>query len=408
MADELRMALDELLRKVELERDADFLREGVRVLSQALMELEVTQHVGAERHERTPQRTGQRNGYRERDWDTRVGTLELRVPRVRDGSYFPSLFEPRRRAEQALAAVVQEAYVQGVSTRRVDDLVKALGMEGVSKSQVSRLCAELDAEVERFRTRPLAGPYPYVWLDATFVKARQDGRVQSAAVVIAVGVTGAGEREVLGLDVGPSEDGAFWVAFLRGLVARGLGGVRLVVSDAHQGLKAAIAAVLQGAAWQRCRVHFLRNALALVPKSAQQLVATTIRTVFAQPEPDQARAQWRRVADGFRPRFPRLAELLDEAEADVLAYLAFPRDHWRQLWSNNPLERLNREVKRRTDVVGIFPTEAAVLRLVGAVLAEQHDEWQAGRRYFGAESLAKVLAPEDRAEEVPLTLLAAG
>jgi len=408
MADELKMALDELLRKVALERDADFLREGVRVMSQALMELEVTQHVGAERHERTAGRTGQRNGYRERDWDTRVGTLELRVPRVRDGSYFPSLFEPRRRAEQALAAVVQEAYVQGVSTRRVDDLVKALGMEGVSKSQVSRLCQALDAEVERFRARPLAGPYPYVWLDATFVKARQDGRVQSAAVVIAVGVTGAGEREVLGLDVGPSEDGAFWLAFLRGLVARGLGGVRLVVSDAHQGLKAAIAAVLQGAAWQRCRVHFLRNALALAPKSAQQLVATTIRTVFAQPEPEQARAQWRRVADGFRPRFPRLAELLDDAEADVLAYLGFPRDHWRQLWSNNPLERLNREVKRRTDVVGIFPNEAAVLRLVGMVLAEQHDEWQAGRRYFSAESLAKVLTPEERGEEVPLTLLAAG
>ena len=408
MADDLKMALDELLRKAELERDADFLREGVRVMSQALMELEVTQHVGAERHERTAGRTGQRNGYRERDWDTRVGTLELRVPRVRDGSYFPSLFEPRRRAEQALAAVVQEAYVLGVSTRRVDDLVKALGMEGVSKSQVSRLCAELDAEVERFRARPLAGPYPYVWLDATFVKARQDGRVQSAAVVIAVGVTGAGEREVLGLDVGPSEDGAFWLAFLRGLVARGLGGVRLVVSDAHQGLKAAIAAVLQGAAWQRCRVHFLRNALALAPKSAQQLVATTIRTVFAQPEPEQARAQWRRVADGFRPRFPRLAELLDDAEADVLAYLGFPRDHWRQLWSNNPLERLNREVKRRTDVVGIFPNEAAVLRLVGMVLAEQHDEWQAGRRYFSAESLAKVLTPEERGEEVPLTLLAAG
>jgi putative transposase len=408
MADELRMALDELLRKVELERDADFLREGVRVLSQALMELEVTQHVGAERHERTPQRTGQRNGYRERDWDTRVGTLELRVPRVRDGGYFPSLFEPRRRAEQALAAVVQEAYVQGVSTRRVDDLVRALGMEGVSKSQVSRLCQTLDAEVARFRARPLVGPYPYVWLDATFVKARQDGRVQAAAVVIAVGVTGAGEREVLGLDVGPSEDGAFWLSFLRGLVARGLGGVRLVVSDAHQGLKAAIGAVLQGAGWQRCRVHFLRNALALVPKSAQQLVATTIRTVFAQPEPDQARAQWRRVADGFRPRFPRLAELLDDAEPDVLAYLAFPRDHWRQLWSNNPLERLNKEVKRRTDVVGIFPDEAAVLRLVGAVLAEQHDEWQAGRRYFSAESLAKVLSPQERDEEVPLTLLAAG
>ena len=408
MADDLRMALDDLLRKADLEGDADFLREGVRVLSQALMELEVTRHVGAERHERTAGRMGQRNGYREREWDTRVGTVELRVPRVRDGSYFPALFEPRRRAEQALAAVIQEAYVQGVSTRRVDDLVKALGMEGVSKSQVSRLCQALDAEVERFRTRPLSGAYPYVWLDATFVKARQDGRVQAAAVVIAVGVTAAGEREVLGLDVGPSEDGAFWLGFLRGLVARGLGGVRLVVSDAHQGLKAAIAAVLQGAAWQRCRVHFLRNALALVPKSAQQLVATTIRTVFAQPEPDQARAQWRRVADGFRPRFPRLAELLDDAEADVLAYLAFPRDHWRQLWSNNPLERLNKEVKRRTDVVGIFPNQGAAIRPVGALLGEQHDEWQAGRRYFSAESLAKVLTPQERDEDVPLTLLAAG
>jgi putative transposase len=408
MADDLRMALEDLLRKADLEGDADFLREGVRVLSQALMELEVTRHVGAERHERTALRSGQRNGYREREWDTRVGTVELRVPRVRDGSYFPSLLEPRRRAEQALAAVIQEAYVQGVSTRRVDDLVKALGMEGVSKSQVSRVCQALDAEVERFRARPLTGPYPYVWLDATFLKVRHDGRVGSMAVVLAVGVTAAGEREVLGLDVGPSEDGAFWLAFLRGLVARGLGGVQLVVSDAHRGLAAAIAAVLQGAAWQRCRVHFLRNALALVPKSAQQLVATTIRTVFAQPEPDQARAQWRRVADGFRPRFPRLAALLDDAEPDVLAYLGFPRDHWRQLWSNNPLERLNREVKRRTDVVGIVPAEAAVLRLVGAVLAEQHDEGQAGRRPFGPESLAKVLAPHERDEEVPLTLLAAG
>ena len=408
MADELRMALEELLRKAELERDADFLREGVGVLSQALMELEVTQHLGAERHERTAARTGQRNGYRERDWDTRVGTVELQVPRVRDGSFFPSLLEPRRRAERALAAVVQEAYVQGVSTRRVDELVRALGLEGVSKSQVSRVCQALDAEVERFRTRRLAGPYPYVWLDATFVKVRHDGRVVSMAVVIAIGVTATGEREVLGLDVGPSEDGAFWLAFLRGLVARGLGGVQLVVSDAHEGLKRAIAAVLHGAAWQRCRVHFVRNALALVPRNAQQMVAATIRTVFVQPDAESAREQWRRVADGFRPRFPQLAALLDDGEADVLAYLAFPAEHWRQIWSNNPLERLNREVKRRTDVVGIFPNAAAVVRLVGAVLAEQHDEWQVGRRYFSAESLAKVLSPQERDEEVPLTLLAAG
>src|SRR5688572_23767087 len=268
MADEMRMALETLLRKAQLEHDADFLRDGARVLGEALMELEVTQYVGAERHERTPERTGQRNGYREREWDTRVGTIELRVPRVRDGGYFPSLLDPRRRAERALVAVVQEAYVQGVSTRRVDELVQALGMVGISKSQVSRLCQALDGEVERFRTRPLVGPYPYVWLDATYLKVRRDGRVVSMAVVIAVAVRATGEREVLGLDVGPSEDGAFWLAFLRGLVARGLTGVRLVISDAHPGLKGAIAAVLQGAGWQRCRVHFVRNALALVPKSA--------------------------------------------------------------------------------------------------------------------------------------------
>ena len=407
MADEMRMALLELLRKAELERDADFLREGVRVLSQALMELEVTQRVGAERHERAAERTGQRNGYRERARDTRVGTIELRVPRVREGGFIPSLLEPRKRAERALAAVVQEAYVQGVSTRRVDELVRALGMEGISKSQVSRLCGELDAEVERFRTRRLEGPYPYAWLDATFVKVRDGGRVVSLAVVLAVGVRATGEREVLGLDVGPSEDGAFWLQFLRGLVARGLTGVELVISDAHHGLKGAIAAVLQGAAWQRCRVHFVRNALALVPKAAAQMVAATIRTVFVQPDADSARAQWRRVADGFRARFPRLAQLLDEAEADVLAYLTFPPQHWRQIWSNNPLERLNKEVKRRTDVVGIFPNAAAVIRLVGAVLAEQHDEWQVGRRYFSAESLAKLTDEEVQAEPVP-ALLAAG
>jgi putative transposase len=395
MADEMRMALEALLRKADVEQDVDFLREGARVFSEALMELEVTRHIGAERHERRPERTGQRNGYREREWDTRVGTIELRVPRVRDGSYFPSLLDPRKRGERALVAVVQEAYVQGVSTRRVDELVQALGISGISKSQVSRLCQTLDAEVERFRTRPLVGPHPYVWLDATYLKVRDQGRVVSMAVVIAVAVRATGEREVLGLDVGPSEDGAFWLQFLRSLVARGLGGVRLVISDAHQGLKGAIAAVLQGAGWQRCRVHFVRNALALVPKSAAPMVAATIRPVFAQPDPVSAREQWRRVADNFRSRHERLAALLDDAEPDVLAYLAFPHEHWRQIWSNNPLERLNREVKRRTDVVGIFPNDAAVIRLVGAILAEQHDEWQIARRYFSAESLAKLT------EEVP-------
>jgi len=317
-----------------------------------------------------------------------VGTIDLKIPRVRDGGYFPSLLEPRKRAERALAAAVQEAYVQGVSTRRVDELVRALGLTGISKSQVSRVCQELDAEVARFRTRHLDGPYPYMWLDATYVKARQDGRVVSLAVVIAIGVRATGEREVLGVDVGASEEGAFWLQFLRGLVARGLAGVRLVVSDAHEGLKGAIAAGLAGASWQRCRVHFLRNALAVVPKAAQPMVAATVRTIFTQAEATSAREQWRRVADNLRPRFPKLAALLDEAEADVLAYLAFPAAHWRQIWSNNPLERLNKEVKRRTNVVGIFPNDAAVLRLVGALLAEQHDEWQVGKRYFSAESMA--------------------
>lgn len=391
MADTASMALDELLRKAQLSEDVDFLREGVQMLAQALMEVEVAQHLGAGRYERTAERNGERNGHRERRWDTRVGSIQLRVPRVRDGSYFPSLLEPRRRAERALVAVVQEAYVQGVSTRRVDELAQTLGLHGISKSQVSLLCQELDGEVERFRTRPLDVAYPYVWLDATFLKGRQQGRVVAQAVVIAIGLNAAtGQREVLGLDVGPSEDGVFWLAFLRGLVARGLAGVQLVVSDAHEGLKAAICSVLYGASWQRCRVHFVRNALALAPKSAQQLVAATIRTVFAQPEVEMARAQWRHVSDGFRSRYPKLADLLEAAEADVLAYLAFPAEHWRQIWSNNPLERLNREVKRRTDVVGIFPNEAAIIRLVGMVLAEQHDEWQVGRRYFSAESLAKL------------------
>jgi putative transposase len=402
MTDELSIGLSRLLRKAAMDGDVDFLREGVRVFSQALMELEVAAHVGAERHARTPERTGQRNGYRDRRWDTRVGTIDLQVPRVRDGSYFPSLLEPRRRVEQALVAVVQEAYVHGVSTRRVDALIQALGIAGISKSEVSRLCDALDAEVERFRTRPLVGTYPYVWLDATYLKVRQDHRIVAMAVVIAIGVNAEGQREVLGLDVGPSEEEAFWQHFLRGLVERGLRGVRLVTSDAHAGLKRALTTVMQGASWQRCRVHFVRNALALVPKGAQQLVAATIRTVFAQPDATSAREQWRRVADGFRDRFPRLADLMDDAEVDVLAYLAFPPAHWRQVWSNNPLGRLNKEVKRRSDVVGIFPNDAAVLRLVGMILAEQHDEWQVSRCYFSTESLAPVTGNGLAAERLPL------
>jgi transposase-like protein len=400
MADEVSMAVLDLLRKHGCDGDVDILRESVRLLSQQLMELEVGEHLGAGRYERSSERTGQRNGYRERQWDTRVGTIPLQVPRVRDGSFFPSLLEPRRRAEQALVAVVQEAYVQGISTRKVDDLVQALGMSGISKSQVSRLCQSLDSEVQRFRERRLAGSYPYVWLDATFVKVRELGRVGSQAIVIAVGVRPSGEREVLGVDVGPSEDGAFWLSFLRSLVARGLRGVQLVVSDAHEGLKQAIAAVLAGASWQRCRVHFVRNVLTLVPKSAAELVAAAIRTVFAEPDAASARQRWRSVADGFRKNYPRVADLLDGAETDVLAYTSFPTAHWRQIWSNNPLERLNKEIKRRTDVVGIFPNREAVLRLVGMVLAEQHDEWQAGRRYMSAESLA-LLPPRQEAPALP-------
>ena len=402
MADQLRIGLSELLRKAMIDQDADFLKEGVRVLSQALMEMEVQHHVGAGRHERSPSRTGQRNGYRERNWDTRVGTVELKVPRVRDSSYFPSLLEPRRRAERALAAVVQEAYVHGVSTRKVDELVKALGMGGISKSRVSEVCKELDEEVERFRNRELEGYYPYVWVDATYVKSRQDGHVASTAVVIAVGVKAqSGEREVLGFDVGPSEDGAFWSAFLRSLVTRGLSGVRLVTSDAHRGLKSAVEGVLVGASWQRCRVHFMRNALSLVPKAAQQMVGATIRTVFAQPDAQSAHQQWLRVSEGFRARFPRLSELMDEAEEDVLSYAAFPQEHWQKIWSNNPLERVNKEIKRRTNVVGIFPTEGSVIRLVGSILSEQHDEWQVCKRYFSAGSLAKLDRREEQMAEQP-------
>src|SRR5215211_344640 len=402
MADELRIGLQRLLRKAQVEHDADFLRESVRALSQALMELEVEEHIGAGLHERSPERTGQRNGYRQRSWDTRVGTVELSVPRVRDGSYFPSLLEPRRKAERALSAVVQEAYVRGVSTRKVDELVQALGMNGISKSQVSRLCEELDEEVERFRGRPLEGSYPYVWLDATYLKARQDGQLVSTAVVIAIGLNAqSGQREVLGLDVGPSEDGAFWLSFLRSLAARGLSGVRLVTSDAHQGLKGAVEAVLQGAGWQRCRVHFMRNALSTVPKATQQMVGATVRTVFAQPDAKSAREQWRRVSNGFQHRFPRLSELMEEAEEDILSYAAFPGEHWQKIWSNNPLERLNKEVKRRTNVVGIFPNEAAVIRLVGSVLLEQHEEWQVSKRYFSAGSLAKIDRREEQMAEQP-------
>lgn len=389
-----RMDLSAFVGKLLEEQDGDVLREGIRVLSQALMETEVADLIGAERHERTAERGTYRNGYRTRTWDTRVGTIELAIPKVRSGTYFPSLLQPRRRAEHALLAVVQEAYIHGVSTRKVDDLMKALGLDGVSKSEVSRICGELDPLVEAFRSRPLVGEHPYVWLDATYHKVRVDGRVVSQATVVAIGVTADGERQVLGVDVGASEERAFWTAFLRSLVKRGLKGVRLVISDAHEGLKAAIGAVLSGATWQRCRVHFMRNLLATVPKGAREAIAAVVRTIFAQPDHASALTQLHKVADGLRNRFARAAALLEEAAEDILAYRHLPTDHQRQLHSTNPLERLNKEIKRRSNVVGIFPNGKAVLRLVGAILLEQDDEWAvADRRYFSAESMKQLTTP---------------
>jgi transposase-like protein len=388
------MDLSAFVGKLLEEQDGDVLREGIRVLSQALMETEVADLIGAERHERTAERGTYRNGYRTRTWDTRVGTIELAIPKVRSGTYFPSLLQPRRRAEHALLAVVQEAYIHGVSTRKVDDLMKALGLDGVSKSEVSRICGELDPLVEAFRSRPMVGEHPYVWLDATYHKVRVDGRVVSQATVVAIGVTADGERQVLGVDVGASEERAFWTAFLRSLVKRGLKGVRLVISDAHEGLKAAIGAVLSGATWQRCRVHFMRNLLATVPKGAREAIAAVVRTIFAQPDHASALMQLHKVSDGLRHRFARAAALLEEAAEDILAYRHLPTDHQRQLHSTNPLERLNKEIKRRSNVVGIFPNSKAVLRLVGAILLEQDDEWAvADRRYFSAESMKQLTTP---------------
>ncbi len=389
-----RMDLTAFVGKLLEEQDGDVLREGVRVLAQALMETEVTALVGAERHERSEDRTAYRNGTRVRSWDTRVGTVDLAIPKVRPGTYSPSLLQPRRRAEQALLAVVQEAYVHGVSTRKVDDLVKALGLDGISKSEVSRICADLDPVVEAFRTRPLTGEYPYVWLDATYHKVRIDGRVVSQATVVAIGVTVDGERQILGVDVGASEDRSFWTAFLRSLVKRGLAGVRLVISDAHEGLKHAIGTVLTGAAWQRCRVHFMRNLLATVPQAMREPIAAIVRTIFAQPDHANAMTQLHKVSDGLRARFPQAAALLEEAAEDILAHKHFPEEHRRQLHSTNPLERLNKEIKRRSNVVGIFPNVRATIRLVGAILLEQDDEWAvAERRYFSAESMKRLLTP---------------
>ena len=381
----------DLRAMLEKTADTDLLREMIGYTAQRLMELEVESLTGAPLNARLPgERLTHRNGYRERDWETRCGTVELRIPRLRQGSYFPGFLEPRRMSEKALTAVVQEAYLQGVSTRSVDDLVQAMGMSGISKSQVSRLCTEIDEKVQAFLNRPIEGDWPYVWLDATYVKVRQAGQIVSTAVILAIGVNQDGRREVLGMEIGVSEAEFFWLEFLRKLTRRGLRGVRLVISDAHQGLKNAAARVL-GATWQRCRVHTMRNLLAHAGRHGQRLAAAFIGTAFAQQDAKAAKTQWRKVADQLRPELPKLARLMDEAEADVLAYMDFPAPHRSKIHSTNPIERLNAEIKRRTDVVGIFPNDDAIVRLVGALLMEQNDEWAVQRaRYMPLETMAQL------------------
>jgi putative transposase len=371
-----------------LDTDAgrDLVREMLAQMARMVMESEAGRLCGAGHGERSESRTNQRNGYRERSWDTRTGTVELQVPRLRHGSYLPSFLEPRRTAEKALAAVIQEAYLQGVSTRAVDDLVKALGASGVSRSEVSRLCAEVDERVREFLERPLEGMFPFLWLDATYVKVRDGGRIVSKAIVLAVGLSEEGKREVLGMKLGHAESEEFWTEFIRSMLDRGLRGVKLVTSDAHAGLKKAISKCLS-CSWQRCRVHLMRNLLSYVQKGKKEVVAATIRTAFAQPTQREAIAQWRLVADGLRESFSKLAGQMEEAEADALAYMAYPTEIWPMLASNNGIERLNREIKRRTDVVQIFPNDQSVVRLAGAILMEQHDEWQVARKQVSAKCL---------------------
>ena len=401
--------LSKLLEALKAGEVTDTVRASLEWVLQQLIEAEATAFIGAAHGERTETRTAQRNGHRPRLLSTQAGDVELEIPKLRQGSFFPSLLERRRRIDRALFAVVMEAYVHGVSTRKVDDLVQALGVgTGISKSEVSRICSELDTDLKVFRERSLGHvEFPYVFLDATYVKGRVRGRVVSRAVVIATGVTMAGDREVLGIDVGDSEDGAFWTAFCKGLRARGLTGVALVISDHHLGLKAAIAATFVGSSWQRCRVHFMRNVLAKVPKASAEMVAAAIRTIFAQPDATHVHRQLGEIAGMLAKQFPEVAAMLHDASADLLAFTAFPIAHWRKIWSTNPLERINGEIKRRTNVVGIFPNDASVLRLVTAVLVETHDEWAvAERRYLSEESMAKIGEEVPTVEEVPLAITA--
>jgi putative transposase len=401
-------ALLEILDAIKEADVADRVRESAATIYQALIEAELTAVIGAEPHERTDARTGQRNGHRSRTLSTSAGDLELRIPKLRAGSFFPCLLERRRRVDQALYAVVMETYLHGVSTRKVDDLVKALGVDaGISKSEVSRICVDLDEEVAAFRGRTLKGEaYPYVFLDATYCKARVNRRVVSQAVVVATAVRADGNREVLGFDVGDSEDGAFWTAFLRSLKARGLHGVQRVISDAHEGLKVAIGSVFAGASWQRCRVHFLRNVLTRVPKGNAEMVAAAIRTIFAQPDAEHVHSQLDMIATMLGRQFPAVEVMLTDAKQDLLAFTSFPVTHWKKIWSTNPLERVNKEIKRRTDVVGVFPNPPALLRLAGAVLVEIHDEWAVTDRRYLSEGSMKAITTTTK-EVAPTTALTA-
>lgn len=396
-----------LLKELQLTETTDQIRAATQRLYQELIDAEATAFIGAGPWQRSDDRSAQRNGSRPRTLATRTGDLELRIPKLRAGSFFPSLLERRRRVDKALYAVVMEAYLHGTSTRKVDDLVAALGVDsGLSKSEVSRICEGLDVDIAAFRDRPLSdASYAYVFLDATYCRARVNHVVVSQAVVVAIGVTNDGRREVIGFEVGDTESEPFWTSFLRSLRARGLHGVKLVISDAHSGLVAAIGTVMAGAAWQRCRVHFMRNVLAQVPKAGQEMVAMIIRTIFAQPDAEHVTTQLDEVVTILRRSYPKAAEMVDQAREDITAFRHFPQQHWKKIWSTNPLERVNKEIKRRTDVVGVFPNPASLLRLAGAVLIEQHEEWDVSERRYLAETTMKLIDTKPQ-EVAPAALTA--